>query len=104
MLGSRYVAGIRDAVEEWDKKLKLIQDVIDEWLSCQKQWMYLENIFMAPDIKKQLPTEATKFEAVNKFWRDQMMRTHKTQLIVELCTTEGLLTKFQKNNAILEEV
>jgi len=36
MLGSRYVVGIRDTVEEWDKKLKLIQDVIDEWLSCQK--------------------------------------------------------------------
>ena len=104
MLGSRYVVGIRDTVEEWDKKLKLIQDVIDEWLSCQKQWMYLENIFSAPDIIKQLPTEANKFQTVDKFWREQMMRTHKTPLIVEICTTEGLLQKFVKNNQTLDEI
>jgi hypothetical protein len=32
--------------------------------------MYLENIFSAPDIVKQLPTEANKFSAVDKFWRE----------------------------------
>jgi len=30
--------------------LVLISDIIDEWLSCQRQWMYLENIFNADDI------------------------------------------------------
>jgi dynein heavy chain len=33
-----------------------------------------------------------------------MMRTHKTPLIVEVCTAEGLLAKFVKNNVILEEI
>jgi Dynein heavy chain, N-terminal region 2. len=37
MLGNRYVAEIRGLIEEWDKKLRLVQDVIDEWLICQKQ-------------------------------------------------------------------
>jgi dynein heavy chain len=31
---------------------------VEEWVICQKQWIYLENIFAAPDIKKQLPTES----------------------------------------------
>jgi hypothetical protein len=33
-----------------------------------------------------------------------MLRTHKTPLIIEVCTAEGLLQKFVKNNAILEEI
>ena len=50
MLGSKYVLEIRDKVEEWEKKLSYISDCIDEWLKCQRQWMYLENIFNAEDI------------------------------------------------------
>ena len=52
MLGSKYVNEIRDDVEEWEKKLSYISDVIDEWLTCQRCWMYLESIFSAEDIQK----------------------------------------------------
>ena len=55
MMGSKFVAEIRDEVEEWEKKLGYIQAIIDEWLVFQRQWMYLENIFNAEDIQKQLP-------------------------------------------------
>ena len=34
MLGARHVAGIRKEVEEWEKKLNLIAEIIDEWLTC----------------------------------------------------------------------
>lgn len=104
MLGNRYVSEIRGLVEEWDKKLRLVQDVIDEWLICQKQWMYLENIFSAPDIQKQLPRETTKFQAVDRFWRELMLRTNKNPLVIDSCVSEGLLDKFKKNNKILEEI
>lgn len=50
MLGTRFVAEIRSDVEFWESKLLLIQETIDEWLMCQKAWMYLENIFSAEDI------------------------------------------------------
>ena len=61
MLGTRFVQNIKDQVELWDKKLQLIGQTIDEWLSFQRNWMYLENIFSASDIQKQLPTETQKF-------------------------------------------
>jgi dynein heavy chain len=50
MMGSKFVAEIRDDVESWEKKLSYIQNIIDEWLVFQRQWMYLENIFNAEDI------------------------------------------------------
>eukprot|EP00971_Amphidinium_carterae_P121417 2404443-Amphidinium_carterae.1 len=37
--------------------------------------MYLESIFGAGDIKKQLPTESTKFMEIDKEWRSTTMPT-----------------------------
>jgi len=36
MMGSKYVAEIRARVEEWEKHLGYISDVIDEWLTFQR--------------------------------------------------------------------
>ena len=33
MMGSKHVTEIRAMVEEWEKKLGYISDVIDEWLT-----------------------------------------------------------------------
>ena len=47
-LSSRHVADIRNIVEEWDNTLNSINNIIEEWLLVQKQWIYLENIFTSP--------------------------------------------------------
>ena len=52
MIGSKFANDIRESVEKWQQKVSLYTDIIDEWFSCQKQWMYLENIFSADDIQK----------------------------------------------------
>jgi len=103
-MGSKYVAEIRDEVEQWEKRLGYISDVIDEWLVFQKSWMYLENIFNAEDIQKQLPSEAKQFMQVDKFWKDHMIRTKKNSLVTDVCQSEALLGKFQHNNKALDEI
>ena len=45
MMGSRFISGVQDEVETWEKKLALLSETLDEWNACQKQWMYLETIF-----------------------------------------------------------
>ena len=42
MTASRFVVGIRKEVEVWEKKLALLSEVLDEWLTAQRSWMYLE--------------------------------------------------------------
>jgi len=42
MLASRFVSGIRQQVEIWDKKLSLVSETLDEWLAVLRAWMYLE--------------------------------------------------------------
>ena len=109
MLGSRFITEMRDRVEEWEKKLSLLSDTLDEWLSCQKNWMYLENIFGAEDIQKQLPAESQKFLVVDRSWKQIMNRTHDKPLVMNalIPMTEGgmnLLDTFLMNNAALENI
>jgi dynein heavy chain len=66
--------------------------------------MYLENIFNAPDIQKQLPLETAKFMQVDKFFRDIMMKTNKHPIVQNCCNSEELLAKFQANNKSLDDI
>ena len=45
--------------------------------------MYLENVFSADDIQKQLPSEYKKFFGIDKFWKEIMIKCNKKPSIVE---------------------
>ena len=68
ILSSRFVGGIRNEVEKVERNMSLFSETLDEWLNVQKNWMYLESIFSAPDIQRQLPQEAKMFLQVRCFW------------------------------------
>ena len=104
MLAQKYVVNIRSKVEEWENKLALVQNTLEEWLDCQRQWMYLENIFGAEDIQKELPGETAKFNGVDKFWRETMSRTYQKPNVIEAAASKDLYEKFQDNNKVLEHV
>jgi dynein heavy chain len=105
MMASRYITGVREQVESWDKRLALLSETLDEWINCQKQWMYLETIFGAEDIQRQLPAEAQKFATVDKKWKDVMFKTHtKPNVLASIDTGDELLKAFQQCNALLEQI
>lgn len=37
-------------INEWNNKLLLVANTLEEWVKCQGQWMYLQPIFDSPDI------------------------------------------------------
>ena len=43
--------------------------VVQIWMVVQRKWMYLESIFLAGDIRAQLPEEAKKFDNIDKLFK-----------------------------------
>jgi len=66
ILANRYVKNLRSKAEKVQGDLLLFADIIDKWVECQKKWMYLENIFQGPDIRKKLPNEDSLFQSCDK--------------------------------------
>uniref|UniRef100_A0A8D3CE91 Dynein, axonemal, heavy chain 6 n=1 Tax=Scophthalmus maximus TaxID=52904 RepID=A0A8D3CE91_SCOMX len=64
----------------------------DEWLICQRNWLYLESIFLAPDINRQLPEEAKMFLKVDKSWKEIMARANK------------MPNALRQNNVLLDDI
>ena len=72
MKASRYVKAFEVEVDQWERTLSRILEVIELILTVQRQWMYLENIFLGEDIRKQLPRESAEFDDVNHNWKNIM--------------------------------
>ena len=58
--------------------------------------MYLENIFGAEDIQKQLPAESQKFLIVDRSWKLIMNRTNADPLVI------GALNPLENGNSLLQ--
>ncbi len=53
-------------INDWQNKLSMFAAILDNWLNVQRNWIYLEGIFNAADIQRQLPTEAKLFNQIDK--------------------------------------
>ena len=51
----KYALHFAEEIDQWEKDLNLISDILEKWLECQRAWRYLEPIFNSPDIALQLP-------------------------------------------------
>jgi dynein heavy chain len=104
VLSSRYVSGIRSFVEAWRLRLVAFYETLDEWVACQKNWMYLESIFSSPDIIRQLPGPAKNFHAVDKSFRSVMKATADEPNALKCCTVRDRKELFASHNAKLDQI
>ncbi|XP_054472107.1 dynein axonemal heavy chain 1 [Anoplopoma fimbria] len=91
-------------INTWESKLRMTQDVLEEWLTCQRSWLYLEPIFSSDDINQQLPVEGKRYQHMDQTWRGVMKSAFNNRKVIELCPDARLLGKLQKCNALLEQV
>ncbi|KAJ3039942.1 Dynein heavy chain 10, axonemal [Rhizophlyctis rosea] len=103
MAASRFVAAFLPQVQQWEKVLSLIAEVIDVWMVVQRKWMYLESIFVGSgDIRMQLPEEAARFDRIDKSFKKVMAETAKQNTVMEACKAEGRLELLQNLSNELE--
>jgi dynein heavy chain, axonemal len=101
---SAFKKPFEEEIVSWYGKLKTVSDVMEEWMKCQGQWMYLQPIFDSGDISKQLPAESKKFRSVDNLWKANMQLAKQYGSVMQVCCTEGLLEKFRECNDKLEQI
>jgi dynein heavy chain len=101
---SKYVAPVKHAVIDWESRLTLLMEVVEQWVLCQKNWLYLESIFASMDIQRQLSKEAKLFQRADKSWRDVINIISDKATALKSASTSGVLEAFQSCNALLEQV
>ncbi|XP_030635110.1 dynein heavy chain 2, axonemal [Chanos chanos] len=104
MKASRFVRAFEKEVDRWERCLSLVLEVIEMILTVQRQWMYLENIFLGEDIRKQLPRESSEFDDINSSWKSIMDRLNKDNNALRGTHYPGLPEKLSEMNCKLEEI
>ncbi|XP_074169160.1 dynein axonemal heavy chain 1 isoform X1 [Rhinolophus sinicus] len=101
---SPYKKPFEQRISAWENKLKLTQEVLEEWLNCQRSWLYLEPIFSSEDITRQLPVESKRYQTMERIWRKIMKNAYENREIINVCSDQRLLDSLRDCNKLLDMV
>ncbi|XP_009304459.3 dynein axonemal heavy chain 1 [Danio rerio] len=104
MAFSPYKKPFEERISKWESKLKMTQEVLEEWLICQRSWLYMEPIFSSDDINRQLPVEGKRYQTMERTWRNIMKAAHDNNRVIEVCPEARLLASLKDCNNLLELV
>uniref|UniRef100_A0A4W3IJM0 Dynein axonemal heavy chain 1 n=1 Tax=Callorhinchus milii TaxID=7868 RepID=A0A4W3IJM0_CALMI len=92
-------------ISTWEGKLLMLcgfQEVLEEWLQCQRSWLYLEPIFSSADINRQLPVESKRYQAMERLWRNIMKSANENRQVT--FTLASVTENLRECNKLLELV
>ena len=102
MRSSRYIKPFAARASAWEKLLRNVEEIIENWLKVQGTWLYLEPIFSSDDIQKQMPAENERFKVVDGTWRESMAATAANPKVTTVAKTEGLVERLKEANVLLD--
>jgi dynein heavy chain len=95
MQSSRYIATFESEVEYWTKSLGNITDILTVSADVQRNWAYLENLFLHSDeVKKELPEQAKDFVFIDQEVKRILADATSKQFTRVFCDQDWVLKSF----------
>jgi dynein heavy chain len=104
MKGSPYAVPFQEQLGEWEAWLQLTTRTVEVWLKVQAAWMYLEPVFGAEDIIKQMPAEGTMFKVVDSNWHKLFNDVARDTTMTSVMAIKHILEILQEALSLLDTI
>ena len=107
IMASRFVEGIRNRVEIQMKLFRFLQELLDEWLLHQRNWIYLEPIFSSQNTHMGLMKEVKSFNSAHQNWVKLMKKARENNGAQTWASDYVAKTQYKmlkKNNEIFDTI
>ena len=105
MRHSPYYKEFEEEAESWEDKLNRIHLLFDIWIDVQRQWVYLEGVFIGNnDIRHLLPTETSRFSNINTEFLAVMKKVNKAPFILDVLVIPGVQKSLERLAELLNKI
>jgi len=105
MKNSPYYKEFQQEAASWEDRLNRVHVLFDVWIDVQRQWVYLEGVFMGnADIKYLLKTESAHFKSINSRFFEVMKQVSKNPSVLEILNLEGVQSRMEELAALLTKI
>ena len=95
---------MNERAESWARILTRVQEVLEVWLRVQANFLYLEPVLRADDIRTTLPSEAREFELAAEAWSTITGRVKPGVSIIELTGRSNMLGMLREADKRLDHI
>ena len=97
MRHSPYYKEFEEDASSWEDKLSRVHILFDVWIDVQRQWVYLEGVFIGnQEIQHLLPTETNRFSNINSEFTQIMKRVSKAPYVMDVLGFPGIQKQLEK--------
>ncbi|RMZ76007.1 hypothetical protein DV738_g5168, partial [Chaetothyriales sp. CBS 135597] len=97
MRHSPYYKEFEEEASSWEDKLNRVHVLFDVWIDVQRQWVYLEGVFIGnAEIQHLLPTESNRFSTINSDFIAIMKRVSKSPFVVDVISIPNIQKQLDK--------
>lgn len=82
---NRFSSPFRPKLQDWIGKLAAVAEIMEQWLTVQSLWSYMESVFSGGDIARQLPSEAQRFGRADEEFIRLVSTARETGKVMEAC-------------------
>ncbi|CAL8110973.1 unnamed protein product [Orchesella dallaii] len=68
MKGSQFIEPFLEKIEFWEGTLAKVNQIVDQLLAIQEEWLFMEMVFSDQDIQRELSQQAKHFKNVKSLW------------------------------------